>query len=504
MPQIRDKSGKLLFVALAPSTPPPTSASGRASARRWWVFVCVVGFLLLLGVVGYQLVARRALATLTEERGEVERDFAAQVLKWQAASEGDAFHAGDGARTTDSDVAVFRLFTGARLTLRPASQIRFSRGEQTSTLGIQVDVGQADITTTEGGLTLASDFGPIVLEPNSSIAMSRRNDRLAVAVELGSIVFGNSSRRVAAGETLVLELGGIVLDRSLAEEGEPTQSEPSSDAVPERELQLGDGVARADLSVAPGESFTVHDPSPPTAVGIVVSQACGGEPARLSIGEQVTESAATAALALAPGRHDYEVRCLDSLEKLAASGKIVILQDAGTRALPSFAPSANVTTDGRRYTVMYQHRLPRVTISWPNAPQVEQYTLSIGARTITTRQPSTTLPSLGAGVHQVTFSAASEPPRKSRLTTIIVAYDTQAPTARVAMPAGGYDPAQPVQVVGQALPGWTVSLDGVELKMDGQRRFRTEVAAQDSLPITFSHPTRGTHYYLRRSKTSSP
>lgn len=475
-----------------------------ARVRRMALVALVTGLLLLLGYAGYRLASGRPLATLSEETGEVERDFAAQMHRWQAAAEGDVFHSGDGARTAESDSAVFRLFTGARLTLRPASQIRFSRGAEKRSLGIRMDVGEADIATAEGGLTLDSEFGPILLEGNSSVAMRRREDRLVVTVELGSVVVSRSARRVEAGETLVVELGGIVLDGPLAPRDSAVEEDAPVEEQPTRELQRGDGMVRADVTAAPGESFTVHDPSPPTAVGIVVSQACAGKPARLTIGEKVTESAGRAALALTPGRHDYEVRCLDDPQKLAASGKIVILRDAGTRALPSFAPSANVTTDGRRYTLMYHHRLPRVTVAWPNAPEVERYTLTIDGRRISTRQPSHTFDSLAAGVHTLSFSAASDPPRQSRLTTIAVVYDSQAPTARVAMPPGGYEAGQPVEVAGQALPGWTVSVQGKELSLDGQRRFSTEVDAADSLPITFSHPTRGTHYYLRRSQTSSP
>src|SRR5690606_37782395 len=143
------------------------------------------------------------------------------------------------------------------------------------------------------------------------------------------------------------------------------------------------------------------------------------------------------------------------------------------RALPAFTPSANVATDGRKYTVLYQQRLPEVSVSWPSAPQADAYTLNVGGRTITTQSPSYTFRSgsLRAGTHTVVFSAATEPPRQSRAPTISVVYDTQAPAARVSDPPSGFAAGSPVKVAGQALPGWSVSLDGKELPVDSQRRF---------------------------------
>jgi hypothetical protein len=262
---------------------------------------------------------------------------------------------------------------------------------------------------------------------------------------------------------------------------------------------VGNGVSGADLVAAAGENFVVHDPNPPTKVGFRVAELCP-EGARLIAGNQKTEAVGQANLALGRGQHAYEVRCLDKPDAVAAQGIVRVLQDSGTQTLPAFAPTANVTTDGRRYTVMYQHLLPKVTVSWPTAPAASSYTLSIGGRTITTKSPSYTFRSLSAGTHQVTFAAATNPPRKSRTTTVQVSYDVQAPAARVSTPAGGFESGAPVEIAGQALPGWSVSVAGKELEVDPQQRFSTEVTGDKAVPITFSHPTHGTHYYLRRPK----
>jgi hypothetical protein len=210
------------------------------------------------------------------------------------------------------------------------------------------------------------------------------------------------------------------------------------------------------------------------------------------------------ALRFPAGEHNYQIHCLDKPDAVVASGTVRVLQDAGTRQLPTFTPTADVTTDGRRYTVMYQHRLPNVTVKWPTAPAASSYTLRVGSRTITTKSPSHTFTSLARGTHSVVFSAATSPVRQSRQTTIEVVYDTQAPAARVADPPLGFEPGESIKVAGQALPGWNVSVDGKPVDVDTQQNFTTEFSGRSVIPIAFSHPSRGTHYYLRRPKPASP
>jgi len=476
---------------------------GPSKGRVSLIAGLVLAFLLILGTLGYRWALKGGLATLIDLDGTPERDSSQKIEQWISAEEGDEFYGGDGARTAAAEVAVFRLSNGARLTLKPRSKIRFQTKRDRNSLGITVEMGEADVQTSSGALTIDSEFGPIQIHANSKLALKRNKGRLAVGVELGSISLGSEGRRVEQGEHVDLELGGVVLDP----EQEKKEPVPSPAAAPEQAadaLNLGDGVSSADLQVAAGASFTVHDPRPPTRIGIDLSQVCSGKPARLSSGRQKTEALGTARLSFGAGRHDYQVHCLDGPKRVAASGTIAIVKDAGTRNLPTFAPSAQVATDGRQYTVLYQHRLPQVNISWPNAPQAASYTLQVGSRTISTSSPNYSFSNLARGTHQVTFSAATNPPRRSRTTTISVVYDTQAPAALVSIPPAGYESGSTVDVAGQALPGWTVSVEGKELEVDSQRRFSTHIKPDSSLPIAFSHPSLGTHYYLRRSKSSSP
>jgi len=475
-----------------------------ASNQQKAIAALVALLFVVLAVAGFRLASgETALATLTQMDGGAKRDTADSIEDWITAEVGDEFTWGDGARTEKKQSANFRLTTGAKLTLKPSSQIRFQRSHEQGGLGIQVDVGEADIETTEGELTLDSDFGPIIVSPNSTITMRREGDQIVVGVELGQVKLGKERRVVETGEEVGLELGGIVVDVPVAESEPPAPEEPDEEPEEEEEpLNVGNGVPHADLVVSAGDNFTVHDPTPPTAVGFRVGGVCDG-PALLKVGKLKTEAKGQANLPLPRGRHKYEVRCLDTPESVAASGAVSVLRDAGTKQLPSFTPSASVATDGRRYTVMYQYRLPKVTVTWPTAPQASSYTLTVGGRTIKTTSPSYTFKSLRAGTHRAVFSAASTPPRKSRTTTISVVYDSQAPAARVSEPASGYAPGAALKISGQALPGWKVSVDGNELEVDSQRRFSSEHTAKGALPIAFSHPTHGMHYYLRRPQASA-
>jgi hypothetical protein len=473
-------------------------------SRRIALAVSLVAVLFIaLAGVGYLWIQSDALATLTAATGPLHRDTTAELEQWRPADVGDDFGAGDGARTSQAAEAQFRLQGGARLKLKPASVVRFARRGPKGALGLQVQVGEASLETTTAALTISSEFGELVIDAGSTLSLTRSGARLELVVELGRVQV--AGRAWAAGESVTLEFGGIVFDPAPASSPQPASTPPAISATQPAPatpaLVLGDGVASADLSVKAGSSFVVHDPTPPVSVGFVTSSVCAG-PARLSTPTQQTEALGQANLRLERGQHAYEVRCLDQPNVIAAKGMVRVLQDAGTLSLPLFAPTATVATDGRRYTVMYQHRLPNVTVSWPTAPAAEGYTLLVDGRRIEARVASYTLSSLSRGTHRVLFSASTTPPRQSRETTIEVAYDAQAPAARVSEPAVGFDAAESVTIGGQALPGWSVSVGEQALQLDAQHKFRAELDGRGAIPITFSHPSHGVHYYLRRPKAS--
>lgn len=459
----------------------------------------LVGLLLAgLAVGGYFWAMREApLAKLHEVQGTTERDSIAAVALWRAAKPGDEFFAGEGARTSALAEARFRLLGGAVLRLNPESIVRFHRRARGAPIKVDVEMGEVDVQSGVSALTIDSEFGPLVLDANSAVSLSRDGASMIVEVELGGLQM--SERAVTAGDKLRFELGGIVVDLP-----PPIATAPPIDTAPvvaPPPVASRAGGEPADLVTQAGASLVIHDPSPPTALGIATGGVCKG-PARLTSGDQVTEGVGQLNLRLAPGQHTYRVACLDDPERVVAQGKVGVVRDTGTKRLPTFAPTANIVTDGRAYTVMYQHKLPNVSVSWPTAPTAEKYTLRVDGRVITTKSPHHTLRSLSNGRHKLTFSAATAPVRTSRTTTIEVQRDIQAPTGEVADPPLDFEASELVTVRGNALPGWSVSVGGKELTMDGQRTFSTQANGNQTIPIVFTHPTYGTHYYLRRPKVS--
>lgn len=464
--------------------------------RQLLLGLLVAGFVALVAA-GYLWMQSEALARLLSTSGPTLRDYHDGIGKWQTARRGDEFVDGDGAKTDAGSTARFRLGRAGSLTLAPASQVRFrKRGKSGRAVGLTVEVGEVEVHTEEGTLALGSEFGELVLEPKSKIRLTRKGDRLLVGVNVGRLHFGTSGRDLSAGQRVTIALGGLILpEAEVAKEAAPRES--AAPVTP----RVGQGVDYADLVAVAGESFVVHDEAPPTAVGFRFEKACP-RGARVESGGQWTEAERQGNLRLAAGTHRYTVRCLDRPDTVVKSGEIRILRDSGTRQLPTFTPTAHVALDGRTYTVLYQARLPRVTVAWPTAPEAPGYTLTIGGRTLRTKKPSYTFSSgtLGAGKHVATFTADTSPTRASRPTTIVVKIDAQAPTARVAEPASGFAAGASVPVAGQALPGWNVSVGGAAVTMDPSGRFSTKVQAPGTLAIAFSHPTHGLHYYLRRPK----
>src|SRR5690606_7556921 len=138
--------------------------------------------------------------------------------------------------------------------------------------------------------------------------------------------------------------------------------------------------------------------------------------------------------------------------------------------------------------VYYQERLPQITVVWPSAPSGTTYELTIDGQVMSVAQPSVSLASgrLGPGTHQLVFSTTGTPKRTSRKTTVDIRVDAQATAARVAEPSERFEPGSPVSVAGQAMPGYSVMLDGTELPLDNQRRFSTIASPKGTMALAFT------------------
>jgi hypothetical protein len=269
----------------------------------------------------------------------------------------------------------------------------------------------------------------------------------------------------------------------------------------------------ADLSVPAGETAIIHAPAPPVAVEIRFAEACAGDgivelAEGSSFARQVRIGKGTgAARVLADrGTHAYRVRCLDQGtlgKKPAAEGSLRVIRDRGTRPLARGAPRNVIDADGRRYTVLYQNKLPSITFRWKTAA-AGPYRLEVehGGKTrgYDLEKPEYTTGSFSEGEYRFRFTADGG--ASSKTSTLRIDFDNAAPSAYISQPVVGKAfGGDQVRVAGAALEGWSVSVEGAGLALDRQHRFSAQVAVpprRRGIAVRFAHPRRGVHYFLRR------
>jgi ferric-dicitrate binding protein FerR (iron transport regulator) len=352
-----------------------------------------------------------------------------------------------------------------------------------ATLGrVSVDrhSGETVIVVPGGSITVKADtgVGDVAVDANHSSQLRMREGSATVKSASGS-------DEISAGETLKMDAQG--------------------------RMQIdGRGPEVADISVAAGESFVVHDPSPPTVVQVKFPKNCG-DGGRLRIGASRVvnprKGADTSAMvSLTAGSHNYEIVCGGVPQ---GKGTIQITRDEGTADLPRLAPATIVDVDGRKYTILYQNLLPEIRVSWPKAPKAAQYELVLTSgtskKTFPTTKPKYVFKSssITEGNHSFVFRTLDAGATASPETTVKIRFDNAAPAAVVRAPQNRkFKAGETVDVAGSALPGWVVTAQGSPLALDPNRRFSGQVQStvdQRALAIRFEHRERGVHYYLRRA-----
>ena len=352
-----------------------------------------------------------------------------------------------------------------------------------ATLGrVSVDrhSGETVIIVPGGSITVKADtgVGDVAVDANHSSQLRMREGSATVKS-------ANGSDDINAGETLKMDAQGRM---------------QVDGRVPEV----------ADIAVSAGESFVVHDPSPPTVVEVNFPTNCG-DVGRLRLGTSRVvlprkNTDQSAKVSLGVGSYNYEVMCGG---KQRGKGTIQITRDEGTADLPRLAPATIVDVDGRKYTILYQNLLPEVRVSWPNAPKAAQYQLVLtsgsSSKTFTANKPKYIFKSssIAEGNHSFIFRTLDANPKASPETTVKIRFDNAAPAAVVRAPQNRkFKAGETVDVAGSALPGWLVTAQGSPLVLDPNRRFAGQVQStvdRRALAIRFEHRERGVHYYLRRS-----
>lgn len=288
---------------------------------------------------------------------------------------------------------------------------------------------------------------------------------------------------------------------------------------------------RADFSLVAGVTATIHDPAPPTDVRVRFADLCP-DAGVLELAQResfraarvMVEGRGAAIVRLGRGRHRYRVRCFEGSalgDVVVASGRLTVERDAGTRPLARQAPHNTVDADGRRYTVLYQNRLPAITFRWPSPPEATSYRLVIEPvrgqpprasgprRQLPLPAPSHALPAgeLPEGQYQYWFEVGQTAPgarQESRRSTLTIGFDNAARSGYVQAPRPSASWSGPtVLVAGAAIEGWRVAVGATALALDRQHRFSQpapHAEDENGIAVEFSHPTHGVHLYVRRGR----
>jgi len=265
-----------------------------------------------------------------------------------------------------------------------------------------------------------------------------------------------------------------------------------------------------DLRITPGESFTIHDPRPPTAVQFQFAGKCpqGGiveldrdarfRTAKVSGGKEAANHLVKG------GRWHYRLRCTSGAGEGAAvaSGVVSVIHDGGTRSLPP-KPGVNpFELDGRPWAFSYQSAIPDLAVKFPGTAASFKLHLARGGKDLTFESATNKLRVPGAALSEgvYTYWFDRDGVKQDKVNTLKIDFDQTAPQVYIELPVNGKPWAADIDVRGAVLPGWSAAVEGVAVPIDAQRRFTAKVGAPPgrALAIKLSHPLRGMHYYLRR------
>ncbi|MGN6104571.1 MAG: hypothetical protein ACTHU0_05680, partial [Kofleriaceae bacterium] len=268
-----------------------------------------------------------------------------------------------------------------------------------------------------------------------------------------------------------------------------------------------------DFRVAAGTTLTIHDPRPPTAVQILFGGKCpdGGiveldrdarfRTARVSAGKDAAN------LRVDPGTWAYRLRCTAGAGEGAAvaSGRIAVVRDGGTRALPKIRPPNDIEVDGRTWRVSYQSVMPDLRVLVKGGGSSYRLHVAQGgkAEVFESARSPITIPGAKLKEGTYTYWVDIDGVKQPKISTLILNFDQTAAQVYIESPADGAAWEGDLDVRGAVLPGWTATVDAVAIPIDVRtRRFSARVGTPSgrALAIKLFHPQRGIHYYLRRAR----
>jgi hypothetical protein len=479
-----------------------------------------------------------AVATLSATSGRVERSPGGSA--WEPAAAGVEFSVGDAMQTGTGSHARLRLTNGGFVNVAENGRLRFlrravaSKAQAGAGADLAIELGSADIEPALDDMILVTALGRAQIEKGTRVRVRADGQGASLQVLVGrSVLLGpDGNTNLGPGDGIRVKVGsaeiehfrvavGVAVVDSVDSVSAPPASDVPQDASspaardPERAAEaVAREPDRVDITIAAGESAIVHDAKPPLLVRLRLDGLCAGAAivdVRGAVRLRQTTGSGSLVLRMRAGTQRYRITCADDpgAKVPRASGALTLLRDSGNVRLSRLAPVNTIETDGRHYTVLFQTRLPVLSVVWPAAPDdASDLSLHIsstgGVKVIATsgRQHQFSSGALPEGIYTCWYATADG--KVSPKTRVTIRFDNLAPTAQF-FPARSQTvetTAGTIPVDGVTVEGAKVSIDDKPLPVDERGRFRAVLAplyGDDALAVRIEHPRTGVHYYVRRS-----
>lgn len=493
------------------------------------------GWTLLVLVCAAGACRRRAppVASLVEARGIVEQ---AAGESWRSIAPiiPFPFVIGDVVRTGQRSSARVRIEGAGVIRMGESTRLRFRQGLLPRSAELGVEVGMAELES-DGELLVATAAGRTRIPAGSRVQVraDAEGTRFDVLVGRAILVGKHGEQIVEAGEVVRIRVGSAVVERldvtigqaiveaepgtqapaPVGDAGQPTApSQPALDvgkpreetSPPAPEASASTEHQRADVTIAAGESATLHGGGAKLNVRLRFDHLCPGH-GTIELGRRGrVEGPGSAVVRLRAGKLAYRLRCAG--DKKARAAVLTLKRDSGNVPLPKRESANTLEADGRRYTVLYQTRPPALILTWPHAPAAAQeLELHLeGASGDRITRPSTArqvLPSGALAEGRYTWWYTTGDGKSSPKTGLQLRFDNTAPTAQFFRTSAAATPGT-IAIDGVTVPGSKVSSDGRPLSVDEHGRFRGALAPRDgddAVAVRVESSPTGVHYYIRRA-----
>ena len=402
--------------------------------------------------------------------------------KWTTITGPQTLAKGTKVRVGDKSKAKL-VGKGITLELGPAS--RALLGDQ---LVFAVELG--------GGTATATAAGKVAV-PGGAVAMTPTKDGPAeVALDVGRN--GETKVKVMKPDASIDDKNGKTVELGRDETATLTKS-----GAIHQEVRIP---AYFDFALPVGESATVHDPKPPTAVKFDFNGKCpnGGYIEVSNDGKfrapGISRGKESANLSLGGG-WAYRLRCGEDGGPIAAQGRVSVIRDDGRRRLPDKDPTFRIEDEGRPITFDYQSQIPSFEFRAKGGGRSFVLHLASGGKdeTFDSATPTVTVPSkqLHEGLYTFYFERDGV---KGKVSTLKIGFDNKVAQVYIQSPPNGKPFEGDVAVAGLVVPGWTAKVGKDDVPMDAQHRFRGSFPppAGKAFAIRLYNPKRGVHYFLCR------